>query len=156
MRKGFFIAFTVTALLALVVGGVFSWTTTASTYGDTPAGTLSADLINMADTGNALYPTGTGIEVLTGDVRNLTPANPGISIWATSGSVGNFVTSDQTNCPGPSYIGNGGVTFDNQNYIAPGGNWGDHWHAFAYMATNAPNACQGVNVGYDVTINLST
>jgi hypothetical protein len=156
MRKAFIIAFTVTALLALVVGGVFSWTTTASVSQDTPAGTLSADLINLADTGNYLYPTGAGIEVLTGDVRNLTPGNPGISIYATSGSVGNFVTSNEGVCPGASNFGNGGVAFDNQNYIAPGGNWGDHWHAYAYMATNAPNGCQGVNVGYDVTVNLST
>jgi hypothetical protein len=156
MRKAFVVAFTVTALVALVVGGVFSWTTTASVGQDTPAGSISADLINLADTGNYLYPTGSGIEVLTGDVRNLTPANPGISIYATSGSVGSFLTSDNTNCPGPSYFGDGGVTFDNQNWIAPGGNWGDHWHAYALMSTGAPNACQGVNVGYNVTINLTT
>jgi hypothetical protein len=151
MRKTFIIAFSVTALLALAIGGAYTWTTNTqlvSPQGQN--GTISGQLINVASTGNHLYPLGLGnwIPMFEGDIQNTTPTNPGIALHAVAGA-GNV-----TGGGGCGIIGNA-LTFANTNPIAPGAA-GDHWTWSASMPVDAAQSCMGGTFTANIYALLST
>jgi hypothetical protein len=151
MRKTFLIAFSVTALLALAIGGAYTWTAQTqliSPHGQN--GTISGQLINVGSTGNHLYPLGYSnpIAMFEGDIQNTTPTNPGIALHAVAGG-GNV-----TGGGGCGIIGSA-MTFANTNPIPPGAA-GDHWTWSAAMPENAAQSCMGGTFEANIYALLST
>ncbi len=146
-------AFAVTALLAVVIGGAFSWTASTTGAYTANAGTLSVAIANDAYTGNALYPTGIYTDVVSGQIQNNTPANPGIPVQLTGGSVGGFTPSNG-GCSSGHFAGD--VIVTDSSFVGPGGGVGGSWMARILMGTGAPDVCQGNTVGYNVTLNVAT
>jgi hypothetical protein len=152
MRKTFLIAISVTALLALAIGGAYTWT--AQTQLVSPQGqngTISGQLVNVASTGNQLYPLGLGnpIPIFEGDILNTTPTNPGIALHAVAGA-GNVAPQS----PSCGIIGTA-LTFANNNAIAPNAT-GNHWTWSAAMPADAPQNCMGGTFTANIYALLST
>ncbi len=164
MRKLFAGVFGVSVLLAVLVGAAFAWTssTPAHTYVN-HAGTLSVDLANVTyypnnGSPNQVYPTGNWIPVLQGQIVNNTPANPGIPVHITGGTVDTF-TSPNSNCLAALSAGflHGKIDNINGASVAQGGGVGGWWDAYLMLQTNTPNNdCQGNNINYNVVIDVST
>jgi hypothetical protein len=150
MRKLFLAIMSVSAVAVLLGGVAFAWTTTASGTYSVNAGALNVKIVNPLPTGNLLYPTATPIVVAYGNIENDTPANPGIAVVATGGSVTGI--SDAAYCG----ITDGGVAITTGGWVNPGGNVGDVWQAALTMSTGAPNDCQGLAIGYTVNVNVTT
>ncbi len=157
MRKVFSLVFVATATLAIVVGVAVAWTSSATQSYTTPAGSLAVAIADDHYTGNKVYPTGTDIFVLYGRIQNNTPADPGIAVQIIGGSV------DVTNAGVPtcdSFRVAGGITgnlsVQDSSFVSPGGNVGGQWYANLHMNTDAPNACQGQTISYDVIVNAGT
>jgi hypothetical protein len=155
MRKTFLIAFTITTLLALAIGGAYTWTSNATKASGNPykSGHISAAITDVESTGNLLYPRGLEVSdyipLLTGLIHNTTDANPGVDIHATEG-IGH---------PGVAGMGcdilGWALTFDNQNPIAPGAK-GDRWYASFAMPEDAPNSCMDQTFDALITVNVAT
>ena len=151
MRKTFMIAFAATTLLAIAIGGAYTWTTNTQLVSpEGQNGTISGQLVNIASTGNKLYPLGLAnpIAIFEGDVANTTPTDPGIALHAVAG--GGNVTGG-----GSCGIIGGALTFANQNAIAPGAT-GDHWYWSAAMPTDAAQSCMGSTFTANIYALLST
>jgi hypothetical protein len=152
MRKTFMIAFSVTALVALVIGGAYTWTTGATGGGEFASGSISGAIVNVEPTGNVLYPLGQDVSdyipVLQGDIKNTTPANPGIAIHAVAG--GGNVTGGG-GCGVTGWV----MEFADQNAIPPGQE-GNHWTWSAAMPESAPDSCQSQSFTTTLFVSLST
>jgi hypothetical protein len=144
------IAFSVTALLALVIGGAYTWTTSATGGGEFASGSISGAIVEVQPTGNVLYPLGQDVSdyipVLQGKIKNTTPANPGIAIHAVAGA-GNVL--------GPCGVTGWVMEFANQDPIAPG-ETGDPWTWSAAMPEGAPDSCQNETFTTTLFVTLST
>ncbi len=150
MRKVFLTIIGVSAALTLVLGVAFAWTSTASFSDNASAGSLSVAVYGAANTSNQLYPTNNPIAVVTGAIQNNTPANPGINVYLTGGSV-----SSGGGYYDACYM-SGSVGSINNTQVPPGGNAGGAWTAFLTMPGNAPDGCQGATIPYNVTLNVAT
>jgi hypothetical protein len=158
MRKTFLIAFTITTLLALAIGGAYTWTTSTTRMGQDQfrSGTITAAITDVEGTGNLLYPRGMEesdyIPLLTGLIQNTTAANPGVDIHATEG-IGAVV--DVPPLGVHCHILGWALSFDDTYPIAPGAK-GDRWYASFAMPENAGNEC--MNQAFDalITVNVST
>jgi hypothetical protein len=149
MRKLFLAIMSVSAVAVLLGGVAFAWTTTASGGYTTATGSLNVSLYNVAYTSNVLYPTGAPIEVVTGEIINNTPNNPGIAVRITDGNI--------TGISAPECgVSDGGVAVTNGNPVAAGGNYGGGWAAYLKMWTGAPNSCEGGSISYTVNIDVTT
>ena len=149
MRKLFISTTVVSLLAALVVGAVLAWTGTGTGNFNSSAGSISVALYSVDATGNQVYPTGNPIAVLEGGIQNNTPANPGISVQVTGGSV-------SVNSPGGCSLSGDVVVLDS-SFVGPGGANADNlWRARLTMGTGAPDGCQGATINYDVTVNVGT
>jgi hypothetical protein len=155
MRKTFMVAFSVTTLLAMAIGGAYLWHTNATQVGGAEfhAGGISAAITSVAPTGNELYPLGYEesdyVEVLTGLVKNTTPANPGIALHTTDGIGAPLLGGYGCGITGWS------LRFDDHTDLAPGAE-GNRWYARFAMAEDAPDTCQGQAFDAILTINLET
>jgi hypothetical protein len=150
MRKLFAAIMSVSAVAVLLGGVALAWTTTASGSYQVSAGALSVKLVNPTASGLLLYPTGNPIIVAYGNIENDTPANPGIAVVATGGSV--TAISDAAYCG----ITDGGVAITTGGWVNPGGAQGDVWQASLTMSTAAPNNCQNDLISYTVNVNVTT
>lgn len=150
MRKLFLSTIGISAILTLSLGIAFAWTSTATNSGYTASGgSLSVAIVNDAYTGNVLYPTGTPIAVLTGQIQNNTPANPGIGVYITGGTV--------TGITQPLCASSGAVAVSDSGWlILPGGWTGGAWSASLTMPVGAPDACQGLAFSYNVNVAVAT
>ena len=149
MRKLFLAIMSVSAVAVLLGGVAFAWTTTASGGYTTATGSLNVSLYNVAYTGNVLYPTGAPIEVVAGEIQNNTPANPGIAVRITGGTV--------TGISAPACgVSNGGVGVTDGSWVAAGGYAGGGWAAYLTMPNWAPDSCQGGSISYTVNVNVDT
>jgi len=152
MRKTFLLAFSITALTALVIGGAYTWTTNTQLVSpEGHSGVISGQIVNVAPTGNVLYPLGLAnpVPLFEGDIWNTTPTNPGIALHAVAG--GGNVAPQSPSC---GIIGTA-LTFDNQNAIAPNAT-GDHWYWGAAMPADAPQSCMGGTFTANIYALLST
>jgi hypothetical protein len=152
-----FIGTMLTSLLgAAVIGGVLAWTGSAGGSTTATAGTVSIAFNNYLPTGTAVSPTGLDTWVATtGFTNNGTIAvqpdggNPGAAnVTSTSNALcdtSNFAT------PRPNTVGG------DSGPVNPANNSGnDAFRIYVRMASGAVNACQGVTINYDVTINVTT
>jgi hypothetical protein len=155
MRKTFMIAFTITTLLALAIGGAYTWHSSATKVGGAPfsSGKISAAITDVEPTGDVLYPLGYEptdyVEVLTGLVQNTTPSNPGIAIHATEGIGAPLMGGYGCGITGTS------LRFDDLNAIAPNAK-GDRWYASFAMAEDAADSCQNQTFDAIITVNVAT
>ena len=157
MRKVFPLVFVATATLAIIVGVAVAWTSTATQSYTTPAGSLSVAIADDHYTGAKVYPTGTDIFVLYGRIQNNTPADPGIAVQITGGSV-NVTNAGVPTCDSFRVAGGitGNVSVQDSSLVSPGGNVGGLWYANLHMNTDAPDACQGQTLSYNVIVNVGT
>lgn len=155
MRKVFALVFTATATLAVVVGVAVAWTSSASGNFQAQAGSLSVALDFSGGYGyipNHVYPTNQPINVIYGRIKNNTPADPGIAVAIQNGSV--VVTG--TNPVGCNYGQiTGDVVVTNGGAIPPQ-TVGGEWYGRLTMTPAATDACQGNDILYTLTINVST
>jgi len=157
MRRVFSLVFVTTATLAVLVGVGLAWTSSAGGSFQASSGSLSValDFSNggYGYIGNAVYPTNSPINVLKGQIKNNTPANPGIAVAATTGSV-NVTGASNVACNYGTITGD--IVVTNNAPVPPGGVIGDEWYARLTMTTAANNDCQGNTISYDVTVNVTT
>ena len=144
---------------AIIVGGALAWTGSATVSGySSTSGAINVALANAAYTGNQIYPTGSTISLVTGQIQNNTTANPGVAVAITGGSLANLDSNDGT-CDawlalGGAWSGSVGVT--DGSPVAPGGGVGGGWDAGVSIHPTMHNACQNKTFTYDVTINVTT
>ncbi len=148
MRKLFLSIMSVSAVAVLLSGAVVAWSTSASAGYTASAGSLSVAIANPAGTGNAMYPTGSPITVVTGQIANNTTP-PGIAVQVTGGSVasGGYWYDE---C-----ISAGAVAVTDNNWVGAGSTGGG-WSASLTMPSGASDTCQGVAIPYTVTVNVAT
>ena len=145
MRKFFASAFGVSLTAALVLGAAFAWSASTTGNFNSGMGTVSIGFWNYAPSGLAIYD-GAGYTVTeTGNFQNLTPANPGLNLQLTSGSISGISASG---CQ--TWMG-GDVLITDSSMVAPGGNVGGGWAARLYIS-GSPDVCQGVGVNYNVNL----
>lgn len=154
MRKLFATTFAITAMLSLVVGIAFAWTSSASSSNSIGYGSLQVG-VDAAQTSNQLYPTGAPIRVLTGSIINNTPTNPGIAVRVDGANPGTF---QHTGVSGEGCSGAiaGQVVQTDGNFVQPGGNAGGGFAIDVTIATDASNECQGETLNYNYTVNVTT
>jgi len=149
MRKLFLTVIAVSAAMTLVLGVAFAWTSSATNSYTATAGSLSVAIANDSYTGNQVYPTASWINVVNGQIKNNTLANPGVNVFIAGGAVtgtGNFTYCHMA----------GNLRVIDGSQVAPGGNVGGWWGADLAMAGDSPNDCQGATIGYDVRVDVST
>jgi hypothetical protein len=152
-RKLFAGTFALSAVLALIVGVAFAWTTSSSSSDSSTAGALNVTLYGVNGTSNALYPNATMTTVLTGQINNQTAANPGIAVHIAD-APGTVSITDAGACP-TAYLSGQVVRTDN-SLVQPSGPAGGGWAVQLAMATDAPDTCQSAIVAYTYTINTTT
>jgi hypothetical protein len=141
---------------ALVVGGVLAWTGSVSGSSTATAGAVSIAFNNYIPTGNAVNPSDLDTQVAsTGFTNNGSYAvapdagNPGSANVTGTSAVG----CDTTNFWTPRANTVGG----DSGLVSPANNSGnDAFRIYVNMKSGALNACQGVTISYDVTINVTT
>jgi len=149
VRKIFGLTFAFSAILALIVGVAFAWSaSTAATTSSATGGTLSVAPYGAAPTSNQLYPTGNPIAVLTGQIQNNTPANPGVNVMINSSNPGAVVLAN-------TCASSGQVVATDTSQVAPG-NAGGGWEVDLTMPGNAPDSCKGAPLPFAYTINVVT
>lgn len=156
MRR-LFIGTMLTSLLgAAVIGGVLAWTGSVSGSSQATAGTVSIAFNNYTPTGNAVSPNAADTLVAnTGFTNNGTIAvspdagSPG-SANVTGTSAGSCDASN-FNTPRTNTVGG------DSGSVAPAASSGnDAFRMYVNMKSGAVDACQGVTISYDVTINVTT
>ncbi len=155
MRKVFAFVFMATATLAVVVGVAVAWTSSASNNFTASAGSLSVALDFTGGYGyipNQVYPTGNPINVIYGRIANNTPANPGVAVAITNGSVAVNGTSNGA-CNYSTITGD--VVVTNSAPIPPQ-TVGGEWYGRLIMTNAANDSCQGNDIYYTLTVNVST
>lgn len=157
MRRFFPSVFLVTATLAVIVGVGVAWTSSATGPATASAGSLSVAL-DASNPGygpiaNQVYPSGSWTNVFVGQIKNNTPANPGIPVSITGGSV--VVTGASNGACNYSTI-SGNLAVTNVGPIGPGGVIGGEWYAQLNMSSAANDSCQGNTINYDITVNVAT
>lgn len=154
-RKIFASVFVVSLLAALVIGAALAWTGSASGNYTSTAGTISVALYNVGTTGNQVYPTAAPIVVLKGGIKNNTTPNPGIAVRVRPGVDAGSVTIVSASGCGPCLSGD--VDRLANTLVNPGGNVASNlWQAWLQMTADCPDTCQGVNINYDVAVNVQT
>ncbi len=157
MRKVFGSVFLVTTMLAAIVGVGIAWTSSATGSATASAGSLSVALDSSnsgyGPTANQVYPSGLWTNVFEGQIKNNTPANPGIAVSITGGSVAVTGTSNG-GCNWSTISGNLDVT--GPGPIAAGGAIGGQWFAQLNMSGAANDSCQGNTISYNVIVNVTT
>jgi hypothetical protein len=155
VRKLFIGTMLVCLLGALAIGAVLAWTGSASTSNSATAGSVSIAFHNYATTANLVIPNDTDILVATtgftnnGDIKVKPRASDPGSASVTSTS--KPVACDTTNFsfPRPNTVG------ANNGYVNPGSDSGnDAFRVYVQMSSGAVDACQGVGINYNVTINV--
>lgn len=158
MRKIFIGTMLASLLSAIVIGGALAWTGSTTGSYSSSAGQISVAIANDLYTGNQIYPTGSTIPLVTGQIKNNTAANPGVNVAITGGTLTNFL-SDGLVCNtwlglGGAWTGSVGVT--DGSAVAPGGAVGGGWTAGVSVHPTMDNDCQNRPFTYDVTINVTT
>ncbi|MCO5203379.1 MAG: hypothetical protein M9925_16985 [Chloroflexi bacterium] len=158
MRKIFMGTMFASFLSAIVIGGALAWTGSATTNYAATSGSISVALANAAYTSNQIYPTGSTINLVSGQIQNNTAANPGVAVAITGGTLTNF-SSDNGVCNAWLALGGawtGSVGVSDGSAVNPGGNVGGGWVAGVSVHPTMVNDCQNKNFTYDVTINVTT
>jgi hypothetical protein len=155
LRKIFALVFAVTTTVGVIVGVAVAWTSSASDNFTASAGTLSVALDFSGGYGyipNQVYPTNQPINVIKGRIKNNTPANPGIAVAITGGSV--VVNNTSNGACNYSTI-TGDVVVTNGASIPPQ-TVGGEWYGRLTMGTGANDSCQGNTINYTLTVNVAT
>jgi hypothetical protein len=151
MRKRFGLVFFMSLFLTLAIGAAYAWTASTSGSFSASAGTVSMAFDSYAGTGYQVYPTNNWIDVEYGNFKNTTPANPGLPLQLTGGTVSN-IASD-SDCE--AYMG-GQVVITDASFVAPGGYTGGQWYVQLYMVPSTPNYCQGDSISYDLNLTAGS
>ena len=156
MRKLFIGTMVVSLLTALVVGAVLAWTGSLTGSSTATAGEVSIAFDSYTPTGNLVVPNDLDILVAntgftnTGDVSVKPRASAPGSANVKSTSNG-ACTAAEFNTPRDNTVGVHG------GYVLPGNtSGGDAFRIYVNMKSAAADACQGVTINYDVTINVET
>lgn len=158
MRKIFLGTMLASLLSAVAIGGALAWTGSTTSSYNASAGAISVAIANAAYTGNQVYPTGSTIPLVTGQIQNNTTANPGVNVAITGGSLTNF-SSNGAACNtwlALSGAWTGSVAVTDGSAVAPGGAVGGGWSAGVSVYPTMDNDCQNRPFTYDVTINVTT
>jgi hypothetical protein len=149
VRKFFASAFGFSLTAALVLGAAFAWSANTSGNFSTTTGTVSIGFYNYAAGPDLVYDGGGWANVEYGDFQNTTPANPGLALHLTGGSIPVITTPSVPGCAG---LMTGLVNITDGSAVLPGGYVGGQWKAYLSLTGDVANACQGTPVNY--TVNL--
>lgn len=145
MRKLFGATFGIAAILSLVVGVAFAWTSqTASVEQTAQAGAISVALGGTEATNTPVYPGGGWTHVRSGTLVN----NSGIGVSMTNGTAGILgSTCDYENVSGQLRVVD--------SYVAPN-TTGGKWEVDVAAESDWNNSCQGSEIRYLVTVDVTT
>ncbi|HSW41817.1 MAG TPA: hypothetical protein VLM76_04855 [Patescibacteria group bacterium] len=148
MRKFFASAFGLSLTAAIVLGVAFAWSASASRDFASQTGQVSIKIDDAWAGTQVVYDGGGWAHVMTGNFANITPANPGLPLQLTGGSITNITTPGHPGCAG---LMSGAVNITGPSFVAPQ-SVGGGWAAFLRMDGDVGNACQNQVVNY--TVNL--
>lgn len=149
MRKIFASAFGLSLTAALVLGAAFAWSASTSGNFSSTTGQVSIGFNNYAAGPDVVYDGAGWANVEFGDFQNLTPANPGLALHLTGGSITGISTPSFPGCAG---LMTGAVNITDGSFVNPGGYVGGQWKAYLQMTGDVGDVCQNRGVNY--TVNL--